>query len=68
MGLILFELALTLYFAATIASVTELFKGSKITSRIILSLAGIAFAVHTASIIYRYVYAGHLPITNSPGV
>jgi cytochrome c-type biogenesis protein CcsB len=65
MGLILFELALTLYFAATIASVTELFKGSGITSRIILSLAGIGFAVHTASIVYRYVYAGHLPITNS---
>ncbi len=64
MGVILFELALTLYFAATIVSITELFKESKITSKITISSAVIGFAIHTASIIYRYVTAGHIPITN----
>jgi len=65
MGVMLFELALTFYFAATIVSVIELFKGTKITSRIILMLAGTGFAIHTISIIYRYVTAGHIPITNA---
>jgi cytochrome c-type biogenesis protein CcsB len=65
MGIILFELALTFYFAATIVSIVELFKGSRITSKIILSLAGIGFAIHTVNIIYRYVSAGHIPITNA---
>lgn len=65
MGVILFELALTFYFAATIVSFAELFKGSKITSRIILLLAGTGFAIHTVTIIYRYIYAGHIPITNA---
>lgn len=64
MGTILFELALTFYFAATIAGIIELFKGTKITSRIMLLLAGIGFVIHTTSIIYRYVAAGHIPITN----
>src|SRR4030042_2645081 len=65
MGVILFELALTFYFAATIVSIIELFKGSRITSKIILSSAGIGFAIHTVSIIFRYVTAGHIPITNA---
>lgn len=65
MGVIPFELALTFYFAATIVSVTELFKESKVTSRITLLLAGVGFLVHTVSIIYRYVAAGHIPITNT---
>ncbi len=64
MGVILFELALTFYFAATIVSITELFKGSKITSRIMLLLAVLGFTIHTVSIIYRYVTVGHIPITN----
>ncbi|MEW6003466.1 MAG: c-type cytochrome biogenesis protein CcsB [Nitrospirota bacterium] len=64
MGTILFELALTFYFAATIVSVMELIKGTKIKSMIMLSLVGLGFAIHTASIIYRYVAAGHIPITN----
>ncbi|MEW6215484.1 MAG: c-type cytochrome biogenesis protein CcsB [Nitrospirota bacterium] len=64
MGVILFELALTFYFSSTIVSIIELFKGTKITSRIMLSLAGIGFTIHTISIIYRYVAAGHIPITN----
>ncbi|MEW6161772.1 MAG: c-type cytochrome biogenesis protein CcsB [Nitrospirota bacterium] len=64
MGTILFELALTFYFAATIVGIIELFKGRKITSRIMLSFVLIGFALHTANIIYRYVVAGHIPITN----
>jgi cytochrome c-type biogenesis protein CcsB len=64
MGLLLFELALTFYFAATIVSITELFRSSKATSRIMLSLAAIGFVLHTANIIFRYVNAGHIPITN----
>ena len=65
MGVLPFELALTFYFAATIVSVTELFKESKVTSRITLLLAGAGFLIHTISIIYRYVAAGHIPITNT---
>ncbi|MBE0425415.1 MAG: c-type cytochrome biogenesis protein CcsB [Nitrospirae bacterium] len=64
MGVILFELALTSYFAATIVSITELFKSSKITSKITIIFAGIGFIIHTASIVYRYLAAGHIPVTN----
>lgn len=64
MGTILFELALSFYFAATIVGIVELFKGRKVTSRIMLSFVLIGFALHTANIIYRYVVAGHIPITN----
>jgi len=64
MEIILFELALTFYFAATIVSVMELFKGTKITSKVMLSLAVVGFALHTANIIARYVLSGHIPIAN----
>lgn len=64
MELILFEIALTFYFAAAIAGVLELFKGTKTTSRIMLGLTILGFAVHTANIIARYVMAGHIPISN----
>lgn len=64
MGTILFELALTFYFAATIVGIIELFRGTKITSRIMLLLVITGFAFHTSSIIYRYVTGGHIPITN----
>jgi cytochrome c-type biogenesis protein CcsB len=64
MGTILFELALSFYFAATIVGIVELFKGGKVTSRIMLSFVLIGFVLHTADIIYRYVVAGHIPITN----
>ena len=55
MEIMLFELALTFYFAATIVCVMELFKGSKTTSKVMLSLVVIGFALHTANIIARYV-------------
>lgn len=64
MELILFELALTLYFAATIVSVLELFKGTKTTSMIMLSLSVIGFVLHTSNIIARYIISGHIPIAN----
>ncbi len=64
MDVLLFELALTCYFAATIVSITELFKESKITARISTALAGLGFALHTLTIIYRYGIAGHIPIIN----
>jgi len=64
MEIMLFELALTGYFAATIVAVMELFRGTKATSRIMLSLVGVGFAFHTANIIARYVLSGHIPIAN----
>jgi len=64
MGTILFELSLIFYFAATIVSIIELFKDKKIISQVMLILVGAGFALHTANIIYRYVVAGHIPITN----
>ncbi len=64
MDIILFELALTFYFAAAIVSILELFKGSKVTSTILLVLSIIGFSFHTANIIARYIIAGHIPISN----
>lgn len=64
MGTILFELALTFYFAATIIGIIELFRGTKTTARAMLLLVVIGFALHTASIIYRYAAAGYIPISN----
>ena len=64
MSVLLFELSLTLYFAATIVSVVELFKGTKTTSNFILVFAIGGFVLHTATIIARYAAAGHLPITS----
>jgi cytochrome c-type biogenesis protein CcsB len=64
MSVLLFELSLTFYFAATIVSVVELFKGTKTTSNFILVFAVGGFALHTATIIARYAIAGHLPITS----
>ncbi|MEW6674888.1 MAG: c-type cytochrome biogenesis protein CcsB [Nitrospirota bacterium] len=61
---ILFELALTFYFAAAIVSVMELFRGTKTTSRFMLTFAVIGFLIHIANIVARYVIAGHIPITN----
>ena len=64
MEIMFFEFALTCYFAATIVCVMELFKGTKTTSKIMLSLVVIGFAFHSANIIARYVISGHIPITN----
>lgn len=58
---IFFELALTFYFAATIVSVLELFKGTKTTSRIMFSLVAAGFVLHLVNIIARYILSGHMP-------
>jgi HemX protein len=64
MEVMLFEVALTFYFASTIVGVLELFKSSKTTSKIMISLAVIGFVLHTGNIIARYVLSGHIPIVN----
>ncbi len=64
MGTILFELALTFYFAATIISIIEIFKGGTESSKPMLFIAGAGFLIHSASIIYRYAAAGHLPVAS----
>lgn len=60
----LFELSLTLYFAALIVSVTELFRGTKTTSRIMISFAAAGFALQTANMVLRYMGEGYLPIAS----
>ncbi|MDI6727441.1 MAG: c-type cytochrome biogenesis protein CcsB [Thermodesulfovibrionales bacterium] len=64
MGTVLFELALTFYFAATIISIVDIFKGGKESSRLMTFITGAGFAIHSISIIYRYAAAGQLPITS----
>ena len=59
-----FELALTFYFAACIIGVVEVVRHSKTTERLMLASMALAFVNHTVSIVYRYVSAGHLPITS----
>ncbi len=61
---ILFELALTFYFAATIVGIAELFRGSKATTRLMFVLVVIGFLLHTVVLIARFLLSGHLPITS----
>lgn len=63
-NILLFELALTFYFIATITGVIVLFKGKKATSRVIIVLAVIGLLFHTTNIIARYVEGGYFPATN----
>lgn len=64
MGVFPFELALTCYFAAVIFGFVELIKSSRAVSWLMMLSAGFGFLNHTLSIVYRYVVAGHLPITS----
>jgi cytochrome c-type biogenesis protein CcsB len=64
MGVLLFELSLTFYFAAAIVSVVDLFRGTKTTSNFILVFAIAGFVLHSATIVVRYTLSGHLPITS----
>src|SRR5208337_79552 len=64
MGTALFELAFTCYFAVTIIVIIELFRASKGSSKLMLIVTGAGFLLHSASIVYRYIAAGHLPITS----
>lgn len=64
MPTILFEIAMTLYFAAMVVGIVEFFRSSKATSAIMLSLAVAGFVLHTAGIVSRYVTAGQIPIVS----
>jgi len=64
LNVLLFEFALTFYFIAAIFGIIGLFKGTKVTSRLILILAVIGFLFHTANITTRYLKGGYIPITN----
>ncbi len=63
-GTLFFELALTFYLIAAVMGIIEILKSAKALSRTMLFLSGLGFFAHTLSIIYRYVYAGHIPISN----
>jgi cytochrome c-type biogenesis protein CcsB len=64
MDILLFELALTGYFIATILGIVDIFRGGKQSSKLMISFAAAGFAVHTACILYRYAVGGHLPVTS----
>jgi cytochrome c-type biogenesis protein CcsB len=64
MNVLPFELALTFYLAAMVVGIVELFRGSKATFWLMNGTAAIGFINHTISILYRYILAGHLPITS----
>ncbi|MBI5098291.1 MAG: c-type cytochrome biogenesis protein CcsB [Nitrospirae bacterium] len=63
-NVLLFELALTFYFIATISGIIEIFRGKKDTSKVSLYLSLIGFIFHTANIIMRYIKGGHIPVTS----
>lgn len=61
---ILFELALTCYFAAALVGILEIIRANRTTSILMFVLAAAGFGLHTANIVTRFVVAGHIPITN----
>ncbi len=72
---ILFELALTLYFAAVVAGIVDLFKKVPVKGvekacpftveeRFLLLLTAGGFLCHTASILWRLAATGQMPVTN----
>ena len=63
-NVLLFELALTLYFLATISGIIEIFRRKKGASRIAFYLALAGFLFHTGNIVVRYVEGGHIPVTS----
>lgn len=64
MATLMFELALTFYFAAAIVGILEIFKGSRTASVAALSFSASGFLLHSVSIVLRYALAGHLPIVS----
>ncbi|KAF0181026.1 MAG: cytochrome c assembly protein [Nitrospirae bacterium] len=64
MGTLLFEFALTCYFAAAIIGMVDLIRGSKDASKLTVWITAVGFILHTAAIIYRYLSAGQVPITS----
>ncbi|MBN2653598.1 MAG: c-type cytochrome biogenesis protein CcsB [Nitrospirae bacterium] len=64
MTTLLFELALTFYFAAAIVSLSELFRESKGASKMMFAFAFAGFALHTVGVAARYISTGQIPITS----
>ncbi|RJQ18654.1 MAG: c-type cytochrome biogenesis protein CcsB [Nitrospiraceae bacterium] len=62
-NVLLFELALTFYFIATVSGLIEIFRGKKGESKVALYLAITGFVFHTANIAVRYIESGHIPVT-----
>ena len=65
MSILMFELALTFYFASVIIGIVELFTSTKATSRLMFSAAILGLVMHTAYIAGRYITAGHIPISSA---
>lgn len=63
-GTLFFELALTFYLISVIIGIIELFKSTTLTSPLMPFIIGAGFFTHTLSIIYRYINAGHIPISS----
>jgi cytochrome c-type biogenesis protein CcsB len=64
MGLLTFELAITIYFAAVIIGFVDIIKAGRGAARLMMLVAGLGLAIHTVSIVHRYVVGGHLPIAS----
>ncbi len=64
MGTLLFEFALTCYFAATIIGIVDIVRNHKEASKLIVWITASGFFLHSVAIAYRYFAAGHVPITN----
>lgn len=63
-GVIFYELALTCYFTATIISIIDIFKSGIKSYKLTVYIVTLGFALHSISIIYRYILAGYIPITS----
>lgn len=63
-NVLLFELALALYFIASVIGVILIFRGKKTTSLLIFLFSAAGFILHTAYIVMRYVKGGYIPVTN----
>ena len=64
MGTLLFEFALTCYFAAVIIGIADLVRGSKEASKLTVWITAGGFFLHSVAIAYRYFSAGQVPITS----
>jgi cytochrome c-type biogenesis protein CcsB len=63
-AIILFELALTCYFAATILGVVEMIRGGKAVGGGLMLFTSAGFLLHTANLAVRFIGEGHMPVTS----
>ncbi|MEW6408732.1 MAG: c-type cytochrome biogenesis protein CcsB [Nitrospirota bacterium] len=64
MNIIFFNIALFMYFIASVHCAIALLKTSTTITRTLTIMTIIGFLSHTAAIVTRYIEAGHIPITN----